>query len=250
MKSLIKGYKKPPEDACPPGPNTQITGWGWKPSPTSGDVAGGARGANRVVKIKGYVGVKGYFTEPEMELSPDLTHKNKPTFYLGVDSANVWGSSYLTKGATASDAGFQWETTVDDSPENGYPGWKLFHRITIPTGYRNPDTQERISGAWELWTNTESRIAENFLVGATLNYHIRGDKKATLSSSVAPPLGPFSTSLPTNADGKIRLDTVFMRRAVGLTQVYANPKLKLYGSAGQESLAIMDGSIVKKLNFS
>ena len=277
-----KGDEKnrPPEGACPPGPETigGVTIWKW--SDLVPDDVGGKRGANRVVKAIGYIGVRGDFAEPEIEEVIDLenplgAHENKPTFYLGVatgfnvvksddpkgeDKIYPWqGKPYLRTDSTplsrtTSDAGFQWEATTNDTLTNGFPGWKLFHRVTISTSYMENGT--RRYGAWQAWVNDSQRWKQNALGETHLTYHVNEHGYAILIASgdtIAPDtkIGPYTTSL-LPADGNTLLaERVEVRRSVGLTQRYPNhPDQKVYGTEGNRSRAIMDGSIVTRLNFS
>ena len=275
-----KESNRPPEGACPPGPEKieGITAWKW--SDNVPDSAGGRRGANRVVKAIGYSGIRGNFTEPNIEEVIDVDdsngeHQNKPTFYLGVstgfnvvksddprgeDKVYPWqGKPYLKTNSTplsrtTSDAGFQWEAIVDPNvPINSRPGWKLFHRVTISTTYTINGV--RRSGAWQMWTNAPQRWGCNTLGEAYLTYYVNEHGYATLSinktNASVQPLGPYTTSLlPADGD-TLLVERVEVRRSVGLTQIYgSHPDQKTYGTEGNRSKAIMDGSIVTRLNFS
>ena len=264
----------PPEGACPPGPehkrHSVQTAWVWQPFPTP-DATGGKRGANRVVEATGYAGVQGKFTEPNIDDVVDVDdsngkHKNKPTFYLGVGSGtNDQGEYYYgtikgvpnsPKGLTKTDAGFQWETHVSDpqrDPGNSFPGWKLFHRATITTGYTVGGVTT--SGSWNLWMDLPTRWQRNALGDTELKYQVAGSGYVSLVAlgeniPEAGILGSYSTSLQSDENGYVRVNTIDVRRVVGLTQAYSGVKdLKPYPPANPTTQAIMDGSVVTKLNF-
>ena len=264
----------PPEGACPPGSETELdnvtTAWVWKPLPPK-DITSGRRGANRVVTAAGYAGVKGGFSEPNIDEVVEVdndkgTHQNKPTFYLGVSSGvNTKGGHYYGSikgvpnapgGLTKTDAGFQWEAQVSDplkNPENSTPGWKVFHRVTITTGYTTGGVTT--SGSWNLWMNFPIRWERKALGDANLRYQVdqNGYVKLFVQGSNIPSnafLGPYSTSLQSDENGSVRVNTIEVRRVVGLTQAYEGVKeLKPYPPENPTTLAIMDGSVVTKLNF-
>ena len=264
----------PPEDACPPGEETERrsleTAWVWQPVPPS-DATGGRRGANRVVKATGYAGVQGKFTEPDIDDVIDVDdptgkHKNKPTFYLGIGSGvneqgdyyygTIKGVNNAPKGLTKTDAGFQWEPHVSDpqrDPGNSFPGWKMFHRVTISTAYTVGNT--KIAGSWNLWVDLTTRWRRNALGDTELKYQVeQGGYVSLVALGKNIPevgiLGSYSTSLQSDENGSVRVNTIDVRRVVGLTQAYDGVKeLKPYGSPDSTTQAIMDGSVVAKLNF-
>ena len=265
-----RGGVQPPEGACPPGPQTlkgsARTAWVWTFSRSTQDATSGRRGANRVIKATGYSGVRGTFTEPDIDgiLNDEgkqifPAHKNKPTFYLGVShSVGTYGKIRGLIGGksaqTQTEAGFQW------TPEVNFifrvPGWKVFHRGTLSTSYNG------VRGAWGLWKDSRTRWPKSQLGQVTLVYRV--DDKGyvsfnaigsnvpafdAVSGEYPAKLGNCPTSMPTNTNGTLRVQVIEVRRSVGLTQIYTSRELKLYGSALYKSQAIMDGSTVTGLNF-
>lgn len=268
------GGIKPPEDACPPGPQTlkgsDVTAWVWTLAPTTQDATIGRRGANRVVKALGYSGVQGTFREPDINGILDNqgkqdfpAHKNKPTFYLGASQkagtyGKIRGLAGGKSGQTQTEAGFQW--TPEVTRQFPVPGWKVFHRVTISTSYSTQDGA--IRGSWGLWKDSRTRWPKQQLGRVTLVYRV--DDEGYVSFNAIGPnipafdptwggypakLGKYPTSMPTNKNGLLRVEVVEVRRSVGLTQVYASKELKQYGSSPYTTQAIMDGSVVTNLNF-
>lgn len=246
-----EGGMEPKEGECPPGPETvtgsTMTAWKRFP-PAPSDEAGGARGANRVVELNKYVGVNGYFDEPDIsKLVPDKN--NKPTFYFGVEGEYAGGYS-TAKGKTITDAGVQWETLTGSSRTNNFKGWILYHRVTVSLGD---------GGSWRLWKHSTTRKSPGNLGRAYLNYHVLSDGKVKLGiiakNNWMPNLGSLATTLPKRSNGSVNSDAIKIRRVVGLTQAYngsdrSDFQQKTLGTPKQVSKVFLDGSIVKKLNFS
>lgn len=249
-------------DGCPPS-GEKVRGklssvWHFRLNVPSS--SGGANGANRIVKIKGFQGVAGTFSEPVFGPLVKTTgiiskHKsNKPTMYLGAEGdwlAPVMPvatpPTYKRSGTVKIDAGLQWENNLGSSAATSYAGWVIYHRVTV---FPNPGR-----GSWNYYDNSPVRIPLGGLGSTTLTYQLLTNGKGRISCASSSfsevQLRSITTGLPRPGNPKYLkyLKEVSVRRVVGLTQSSTGGK-----SAGVynqlKSTVNLDGTFVKNLNFS